>query len=491
MPDAQSPTPAAAWHAGVSRYQWMVLAIASLGWIFDVFEGQIFVAGMNEAMPSLLPAGTPAGTVGFYNNIALGAFLLGGALGGVTFGVVGDRVGRTKTLIYTILIYSAFTCLSSLAQTWWQLTVLRFLVALGVGGEWAVATALVAEVFPPAARARSLGIFHASSVLGTLLAVAVGQWIIGNAALGWRWGFAVGAAPAVLTIWIRWGLREPDDWLRARQTALAGASRPLGDLRELFGPALVRRTMVGVGLAAVGLGTFWGVHIYGRELLPRDQRHDFLRRSALNRTYVPAGPWRRWFVASRETGPDPGPEADKALERQSESERRVFENAYAERIKSWEMFGMLLVTLGGGLGLVSFGPLSEWLGRRLAFLLFHAGGLAVALLVFQLPKGWTLHSAGASCLALAAFGFLTLGMHAGYAVYFPELFPTRLRGTGGGFCFNAGRLLVPPVLFASGWMQKNWEYTKEQSAAGLSLLFLVGIVLLAFAPETKGSELPE
>jgi hypothetical protein len=101
-----------------------------------------------------------------------------------------------------------------------------------------------------------------------------------------------------------------------------------------------------------------------------------------------------------------------------------------------------------------------------------------------------MRSAGLTCTALAAFGFLTLGMHAGYAVYFPELFPTRLRGTGGGFCFNAGRILASPALFATGWMQKHWHYTLEQSATCLSLLFLVGVVILAFAPETKGRELP-
>jgi MFS family permease len=492
MADAQPVKPdPVPWHAGISRYQWTVLVIASLGWVFDVFEGQIFVAAMDEAMPSLLPADTPAGTIAFYNNIALGAFLLGGALGGVTFGVVSDRVGRTKTLIYTILVYSTFTCLSSLAKTWWQLAALRFLVALGVGGEWAVATALVAEVFPQAARARSLGIFHASSVLGTLLAVGAGQWVVGNPAWGWRWGFALGAAPALLALWIRWGLRESDDWLHAQEWAAAAAGQRLGDFRELFAPQLARRTIVGVGLAAVGLGTFWGVHIYGRELLRRDQRRDFLRRSALTPTYVPATPWRRWFVASRETGPEPGPAADEALDRQSEAERRVFQSAYAERLKSWEMFGMLLVTLGGGLGLVSFGPLCERLGRRGAFLLFHAGGLVIAVLVFQLPVGWTMRSAGVTCFAMAAFGFLTLGMHAGYAVYFPELFPTRLRGTGGGFCFNAGRILASPVLLATGWMQMNWKYTTAQSATALSMLFLIGIVLLAFAPETKGSELPQ
>src|SRR5262249_1649919 len=129
----------------VTRYQWIVLIIACLGWIFDVFEGQIFVASMNEAMPSLLPPGTDKGTIAYYNNIAFGAFLVGGALGGVIFGMLSDKIGRTKTMVYTILMYSLFTCVTAFAKNWQQMAILRFFVAMGVGGEWAVASAMVAE----------------------------------------------------------------------------------------------------------------------------------------------------------------------------------------------------------------------------------------------------------------------------------------------------------------------------------------------------------
>ncbi len=165
------------WYAGITRYQWLVLIIASLGWIFDVFEGQIFVASMNEAMPSFFPPGTK---VSLYNNIALGSFLLGGAVGGVLFGMMSDRVGRIKTMQFTILFYSIFTCISAFSLDWWHLAGFRFLVAMGVGGEWAVASSLVAEVFPKKARARVSGIFHASSVFGTYLATAAGYFIVGN-----------------------------------------------------------------------------------------------------------------------------------------------------------------------------------------------------------------------------------------------------------------------------------------------------------------------
>jgi MFS family permease len=431
------------WYAGITRYQWLVLVIASLGWIFDIFEGQIFVASMNESMKELLPPATSEGDRSLYNNIIFAAFLLGGAIGGVLFGALSDRIGRVRTMVYTILVYSLFTCLSAWAQTWWHMALFRFLVALGVGGEWAVAASLVAEVFPQRARARSLAIFHASSVLGTLMAVAAGAFIVGNPAFGWRWGFALGAVPAVLVVWILTTLHEPVS------TAPRLARR--GGVTPLFRGKLLRHILVGVGLAAVGLATFWGTHIYGK---------DVLRRAAATslRSQISETEWH-----------------DRAAEMEP-------------RLKDWEMLGMLLVTVGGGFGLLSFGPLAERFGRRGAFLAFHAGGWASAVLLFQVLSG-----IAPLLLFLPIFGFLTLGMHAGYAVYFPELFPTALRGSGTGFCFNFGRILAAPILFLSGWLQRptGRDLSLENAATLLSFLFLVGIALLLFAPETRGQELPE
>jgi MFS family permease len=438
------------WYHGITRYQWLVLVIASLGWVFDVFEGQIFVASMNDAMPQLLASESSRGEIEYYNNVALIAFLLGGAIGGVLFGVVSDRIGRKKTMSYTILMYSVFTCLTAFSESWWHMAAFRFLVAMGVGGEWAVASAMVAEVFPPRARAWSLGIFHASSVLGTYLAIAAG-FLIPH--IGWRAGFAMGAVPALLIVWIRSSLREPEDWQRARSSALAGLGEKLGSFGELFDAALLRSTVVGVGLAAVGLATFWGVHIKGKDLL---------RQSAATGS-----------VAASDGQATATPEAA---------------HEQAAYVKRMEMLGMLLVTTGGGLGLVSFGPVCERVGRRAAFLVYHIGGLVITLLLFGPLAG---ADRVTLCAVLPIFGFLTLGMHAGYAIYFPELFPTRLRSTGGGFCFNVGRILAAPVLFLSGWMQKDWEYSLESAASILGLLFLGGIVLLLFAPETKGRELPQ
>jgi len=518
-------TAKARWYEGVTPYMWLVLLIASLGWIFDIFEGQIFVASMKEAMPSLLPKGTLEGTVDFYNNIALSAFLVGGALGGVLFGMLSDKIGRTRTMILTILMYSLFTCVTAFAQNWWQMTVLRFLVAMGTGGEWAVASAMVAEVFPKRARAWSLGIFHASSVLGTYLAVLAGVFVVGNPDFGWRWGFVLGALPAVLTLWIRWKLREPEQWKQARDRARADVAQRTGRVLDLFAPDLVRNTLVGLILATIGLATFWGVHIYGRELLRSIVERPYLadaepgieatvsevRAVVKSLLATGGGPVGRLAVLDaagsagpgtvealeqalpEESGPIPRDEIaalpSRVRKKMTTAELASLPDADKSTIKYWEMLGMFLVTTGGGLGLLSFGPLCEWIGRRGTFLLFHLGGLASALVVFQ---GMADASPAALCWMLPVFGYLTLGMHAGYAIYFPELFPTRLRGTGGGFCFNGGRFLAASILILRGWMRSDQGLglSLQSTASILSLLFLVGLIVLLFAPETKGRDLP-
>ena len=162
------------WYTGISRYQWLALGLASLGWVFDVFEGQIFVASMNEATPALLGGSATPGEIGFWNHIALGAFLLGGALGGILFGMLSDRLGRRRTMTYTILMYSLCTGLSAFAPGMWWMAGFRFLAAMGVGGEWAVASTLVAEEFPRRSRAWTQSLFQASGTLGKCLAAAAG-----------------------------------------------------------------------------------------------------------------------------------------------------------------------------------------------------------------------------------------------------------------------------------------------------------------------------
>ena len=446
------------WYQGITRYQWLVLLIASLGWVFDIFEGQIFVASMRDAMPALLGVSADHPSVSKWNDLGFGSFLLGGAFGGVLFGMLSDRVGRSKTMILTILFYSLFTCVTAFAQTPWQMVILRFFVAMGVGGEWAVASAMVAEVMPNRSRAVMSSIFHASSVFGTLLAAAAGAFIVTLGSSAWRWGFAIGALPALLTLWIRWSLHEPEQWVKAREKAAADSSQQTGRISELFSGTNLRNTIVGVSLASIGLVTFWGGHIYGKNALLRYAQN----------------------LAIVAEGLDPAT-ADKAAKGQA------FE-AHKTEIKQAEMLSMVLNTIGGGLGLILFGTISNRLGRKGAFILYHLVAFGMMILLFKVLVG---NNASALVLgvALPVFGFFTLGMHAGYAVYFPELYPTRLRGTGAGFCFNMGRLATAAAFIYFSNVQGS--VTDEAKALLLAPLYLLGVVIVLFAKETRGQELIE
>jgi MFS family permease len=433
-----SNDPPGPWYAGITRAQWGVLAVASAGWVFDVYEGQIFTVFKTPALNELLQGDAQA--VNRHTDIAFALFLVGGAVGGLGFGMLADRIGRVRVMSLTILVYSVFSALTFFARSVWEVEALRFLVALGTGGEWAVGAALVAETFPTRARAFASGSFHASSVLGGALASLTGMALVEPGA--WRWGFLLGLAPALMVLWVRWGLREPESWRRARDEAealsaagatAAGDPRPaLGSLAGLLGdPRWRARALLGLALASVGLGTYWGIFARGPDLV----------REVL------------------------GPGASEASLQEASS------RAY-----------LLMNFTGGFLGLIAFAPAAARWGRKVAFVLYHVGALVVAPLTFLGASTY-----GQTLVLLPLMAFFVVGMHAGYAIYLPELFPTRLRATGSSFCFNVGRVLGAAMLYARGSLAASLGL--RQSVVAMSGVFLVGLILLAFAPETKEKEL--
>lgn len=427
---------ASPWYRGVDAYQWLVLALASAGWVFDIYEGQIFNITRVALLAEFLGAGHEDSGVAYYGDVLLGIFLVGGALGGVLFGMLADRWGRRPVLIATILTYSIFSGLTYLAQNVCQVAILRFLVAVGTGGEWSVAATLVAEVFSSRARAQAGAIFHATSIIGTWLAGLTGML----AGSQWRAAYLVGILPALLVVWIRMSIRERGMPTPVPATQEPGAATPTaaaasGGLSGLWrDPRWRFRAVVGLLLAAIGLGTFWAVTIAGQDLA------------------------RRMLLS---------------------------EGIEEVRAQTQAQFAYGIVeTTGGGLGLLAFGPLCVRLGRRRAFMVMQTAALVIVPITCYLPKTyWQL------LVLLPVYGFVTLSMHAGYAIYFPELFPTRLRATGAGLCFNGGRLVAASILVFSGWLKS--VLALPHAVALLSGLFLLGILLVRLLPETKGRPLPD
>ncbi len=242
------------WH-GITRYQWLVLFIAWLGWVFDAMDATIYAIVLHPALHDLLQ--TPGGTVspeqvGWYGGIIFSIFLIGWAIGGVLFGIVADRLGRTKTLIITILIYAVFTGLAALSQDWWHLAIYRFLTALGIGGEWAAGAAIVAETWPEEKRAKAAGILQSAWAVGFFLAASFNLLLKGY---GWRVMFVIGILPAFVSLLVRWHVKEPDRWAKVHDlVATIGPTH----VTEIFHPPLRRSTLVGSALAFVAVFGLWG-----------------------------------------------------------------------------------------------------------------------------------------------------------------------------------------------------------------------------------------
>lgn len=425
------------WYQGITRYQWIVLVVAALGWLFDTMDQNLFNLVRLPALKDLLTGAVPAAQVAdqakHYGGIVTAIFLIGWAAGGFIFGVIGDRLGRARTMMVTIGIYALFTGLSAVAQTWEQFALFRFLTALGVGGEFAAGAALVAETWPDRSRPMALGMLQALSAVGNMTAAIV-NLLVGNFGGDWRLVFLVGTLPALLVVWIWKSVKEPDKWVQARAKAEAGGElqKEFGAMSELLrDPALRRNTLIGATLGVVGVGGVWGIAFWSPDLLR---------------------------------------EALRGL-----PERQV--NQYV----SYSFFAQ---QLGAFIGMYAFTVVTERTSRRFAFALAFALAFLSVQAAFQLT-----HTLAQALFLFMVMGFCTLGPFAGYCIYFPELFPTRLRATGCGVCYNAGRFIAAAAPFTLGTL--SVQYGLRTAASTVAFIYVLGILVSLIAPETRGKPLPD
>lgn len=546
-----SSDPNAPWWRLLNRYQWFVLIVAALGWLLDCMDQQLFVLARAPAMKELLTAGfqrpaTPA-EIGEYGGYATAIFMLGWASGGLVFGVLGDRWGRAKTMLLTIVLYSGFTGLSAFATRFGDFALYRFLTGLGVGGEFAVGVSLVAEVMPSRARPYALGLLQALSTVGNMTAAFIGislsvleqgQNLAGWAP--WRWKFIAGALPALIVIFVRRGLKEPDAWLATRNQP--ELRKRMGDYGELFGnpnwklPASLagitltgaillaflgpkawsdavvvpgfsqlKLSVVGVGLVSFGFG-LWCIFGGGGDTRYRG-------RAVTGLLLALSGVIGVWGIAffsadlvrgvlekkllAETLGISPDAVARLIREggvKEQLAAKGIDPQFIPSQLTRWTGINSMVQNFGAFFGIYGYALLSQRIGRKPAFAISLVSAMLATVATF-----WFLRDFRDIFIFVPLMGFTTLSLFGGYAIYFPELFPTRLRSTGTSFCYNVGRFvaatgpLVLGLLTSQVFAGENYPEPLPWRYAGVSMcsIFLLGLFVLPFCPETKGKPLPE
>ncbi len=489
-PAADDPDRHLRWYQGLTPYMWFVFIVASMCWLFDTMDQQLFNLARKPAMTELLSgssveagiksdiqsrvsageiaaAGQEAAfsnafntKVDEYSGYSTSIFMIGWALGGIFFGILGDKIGRARTLLITVLMYSGCTGLSAVSQGFWDFSLFRLLTGLGVGGVFSAAVSLVAEVMPDRSRPIALGMLQALSAVGNMMAAGVGIALgllqtQGSLESVWRIYFLIGLAPALLAIPIMLRLREPEKWKAAaeveeKEEATTGrAAHKLGSIRELFGdPTLRRHTIFGMLLAFSGVVGLWGIGFFSFDLI------------------------RTVFT--------------KHFQEQGLSPQEI-----AGKLTIWTGIASLVQNGGAFFGISAFTYItSKHLGRRGTFAIAFVAAMLSTALTF-----WTLNALWQIFVLIPLMGFCQLALFGGYAIYLPELFPTRLRSTGTSFCYNVGRLVSALGPFALGLLTGKVfaGYPEPMRYAGVVMcsVFLIGLFALLFLPETKGKPLPE
>jgi MFS family permease len=424
---------------GVTPYHWLVVVVAACGWLFDCMDQRIFALCRE---PALKEIGGPA-----LGGWATAVMMIGWATGGIVFGTMSDRLGRRATMIVTLLTYSAFTGISGLAHAPLEFLAYRFLTGMGIGGMFGAATTLVAESVPSTFRSIALGVLQTLSALGNIIGSVVSTQIKPGAAhllfglSGWRVLFFVGILPALLIVPILFVLKEPEAWQTAKRKArqAEGAEKSVGSIPSLLtNPRWRKNLLVGIGLGLAGMAGLWGIGFFSPELISAALKGE------------PQG--------------------------------------VVDTVRGW---GTAMQDAGAFCGMLAFTFVATYVGRRLAF----AGAFVLCLLATVFVFNG-LRSASDAYWMLPLMGFAQLSVFGGYSIYFPELFPTRLRGTGVGFCYNTVRYLaaVFPIALMSmkqAFIEAGVSEPFRKSATILSFIFVLGLVALIWAPETKGEPLPE
>lgn len=454
LPDSSLP-----WYKQLTGYHWFVLLVASAAWFFDCLDQRLFSLARVPALVELmkLPATSP--DLQAFGKVVTACFLIGWGIGGLIFGSLGDKYGRARMLTLTILIYSAFTGLSYFSRTKFDFTLFRFLTGVGVGGVFGLAVALIAETVPNGARTQCLGLLQILSTIGN---VAAGFAKIGidtleanhtlTAGSGWRWMFLIGAAPALMIIFTRGFLKEPAAWQHLKDTDQLPKGSIFAPYSGLLSDARWRKNLIiGALIASTGVVGLWAIGEYAVDL-------------------------------------------QKVVFKQHFEKAGLAADQVAGQVNHSIAIAYLWNMLGAAVGMTLFTNVAK-IGRRFAFLTGFGSALIITFMVY-----WKMSDPSVACWLMFLMGAAQLSVFAGFAIYLPELFPSRLRSTGTSFCYNLGRFAAAGGSFFSATLTtsvygrfaaENPALPLRYAAMTMCAIFLVGIFVLPFAPETKGEPLPE
>ncbi len=433
----------------MNGYQWTVLFAAWLGWGFDCFDGLLFNYVAPNCVPTLLglTIGSPAAKAATlrWGGILTSILLVGWAVGGILFGQIADRIGRARTLMVTMLLYALGTACCAAAPNIWALIAFRAVASLGIGGEWAAGAAMVAEVVPERRRVEAGALLYTSAPAGLFLATfanfqIAGVVLKGSPETSWRYVFLCGLIPAAVASVVRLFVTEPERWT----SAAASAARPR--FRELFQGQARALTLSGFAMAVVALIAWWSINA---------------------------------FIPIVSTGLAQATAKAGGLDRA----------ATLALVEHWKALATNVFNLGGLIGTLLTIPAAKVMGRRKMFALYYLLSGAAILATFGLDL-----SPLARLWMYFLIGLTVFGVFGSFTYYLPELFPTRLRGTGAGFCYNVGRFIAAAGPFLVGTVAARGANSLQTA---LAALFWVGVVplagaLVALSPiviETKGREL--
>lgn len=428
---------------GLTRYQWTVLLAAWLGWGFDVFDGLLFNYVAPNCVPTLLglPIESPEvkSVTLYWTGLLTSVLLLGWAVGGVLFGWVCDRIGRLRTLMLTILLYALGTAACAAATDIWMLMAFRLIASLGIGGEWAAGASMVAEVAPEKLRVEAGALLYTAAPIGLFLATFVnyqvaGVWFAAAPEVSWRYVFLFGLLPATVVFMVRLFVCEPERWQAVHGTAIVS-------WREIFSPAYRRMTIWGTIVAVIALTTWWSCNA---------------------------------FIPTVSTG----------LARTAAQASGLTETETLLLVENWKLRATLWFNLGGLIGTLLTIPVAKLHGRRPMFALYYAFSAAALLATFGLDL-----AAETRLIMYFLIGLSVFGVFGSFTYYLPELFPTRLRASGAGFCYNIGRVVAAAGPFLVGAAASRGVATQALFFVGF--VPLLGVVLSPFYIETRGRTLAD